>query len=57
MPERFVHNFARNYCMKMVEGSFEVDFHSSHDEEKKIPKTIIFRVRGPKITFGKFVEI
>ena len=51
MPGRFVHNFAQNYCMKMVEGSLEVDFNSSHDGEKKIPKTIIFRVGGPNITF------
>ena len=51
VPGRFVHNFAQNVCMKMVEGSFKVDFNSSHIGEKKIPKTIIFRVGGPNITF------
>ena len=35
MPGRFVHNFARNYCMNLVEGSFQVDFNSSHNGEKK----------------------
>ena len=52
-PRRFVHKFSQNYYMKMVEGLFKKDFYSSHDGEKKIPKTIIFRVGGPNITFGQ----
>ena len=46
-------NWPQSYCMKLVEGSFEVDFNSSHDGEKNILKTIIFRVRSPNITFGQ----
>ena len=57
MPWYFVHNFAPNYCMKLVEGSFKVDFNSLHDREKKIPKTIIFKVATLISHLGKFVEI
>ena len=53
MPGRFVHNFTHNYCMKPVEGSYKVDLYSSRDGGRKVPKTIIFRVRGPNIKFGK----
>ena len=48
MPGRFVHNFAQNYCMKMVEGTFEVDFNSSHDGEKKNSENYNFQGRGPQ---------
>ena len=46
MPGHFVHNFAQNYCMKMVEGPFKMDFYSSHDGEKKNSENYNFRGRG-----------
>ena len=44
-PWHLVHNFAQNYCMKLVEGSFKVDLNSSHDGEKNL-KTIIYNFTG-----------
>ena len=38
MPGRLVHDFAGNYCIKMDEGSFKIDFYCSRDGEKIIPK-------------------
>ena len=43
MPGHFVHNFAQNYSMKLVEGLVKADFDSSHDGEKKILKKNNFR--------------